>query len=104
MYGVNSSIINPNTNNNKPSTIPLILIATADEEHSKRNNNLENHEEKNTNSYIGVNVRGLYTSLQHDRYPSAPIPHLEDYYNKSFKLISEGGTESYSLCILLGSI
>jgi hypothetical protein len=84
---------NNNHNNNSPSTIPLILIATAaDEETSNRknNNNLDS-DQKNTNPYIGVNVRGLYTSLQSERYPSAPIPLLADYYNKSFNLISEAG-------------
>jgi hypothetical protein len=67
-------------------------IATADEETSNRknNNNLDS-DQKNTNPYIGVNVRGLYTSLRHERYPSALIPLLADYYNKSFKLISEAG-------------
>jgi hypothetical protein len=100
--GVNGSI-NPNSNyhnnnhnnnnNNNPFTIPLILIATAaDEETSNRkNNNILDSDQKNTNPYIGVNVRGLYTSLQSERYPSAPIPLLTDYYNKSFKLISEAG-------------
>jgi hypothetical protein len=108
--GVNSSI-NPNSNyhnnnnnnndndndsnndNNSPSTAPLILIATAaDEETSNRknSNNLDS-DQKNTNPFIGVNVRGLYTSLQGERYPSAPIPILADYYNKSLKLISEAG-------------
>jgi hypothetical protein len=87
-----SSNYHNNNNNNKPSTIPLISIATADEETSNRNNNnLSSDEEKDTNSYMGVNVRGLYTSLQHERYPSARIPFLADYYNKSFKLISEAG-------------
>jgi hypothetical protein len=88
-----SSNYHNNNNNNKPSAIPLILIATADEETSNRNNNNLNSDDgkKDTNSYIGVNVRGLYTSLQHERYPSAPTPLLEDYYNKSFKLISEAG-------------
>ena len=75
-----------------PSTIPLILIATADEETSNTNNNNSSSDEENDiNSYIGVNVRGLYTSLQYERYPSAPIPPLADYYNKSFRLISEAG-------------
>jgi hypothetical protein len=89
-----SNYHNNNNNNNKPSTIPLILIATADEETSNRNNNnlgSNDDKEKNTNPYIGVNVRGLYTSLQHERYLSAPTPLLEDYYNKSFRLISEAG-------------
>jgi hypothetical protein len=81
-----------NNNNHSPSTIPLVSIATADEETSdrKNNNNLDS-DQKNTNPYRGVNVRGLYTSLQHERYPLAPIPLLADYYNKSFKLISEAG-------------
>jgi hypothetical protein len=81
-----------NNNNNSPSTISLMSIATADEETSNRknNNNLDS-DQKNTNPYIGVNVRGLYTSLQYERYPSALIPLLADYYNKSFKLISEAG-------------
>jgi hypothetical protein len=72
--GVNSSI-NPNSNyhnnnhnnnNNSPSTIPLILIATAanEETSNKKNNNNLDSDQKNTNPYIGVNVRGLYTSLQ----------------------------------------
>ena len=76
-----------NNNNHSPSTIPLVSIATADEETSdrKNNNNLDS-DQKNTNPYRGVNVRGLYTSLQHERYPLAPIPLLADYYNKSFKL------------------
>jgi hypothetical protein len=38
--------------------------------------------------YVGVNVRGYYTSLQNLRY-STPFP--EHYYNDSFKLISNGG-------------
>jgi hypothetical protein len=97
IYGVNSSI-NPNSNyhnstnnNNNPSKIPLVLIATANEDTSNRNNsNLESNQ-KNTDPYIGVNVRGLYTSLQHERYPSTPVPLPADYYNKSFRLISQAG-------------
>jgi len=90
----NNNHNNNNNSNNTHSTIPLILIATANEETSNRknNNNLDSDDEKkNTNPYIGVNVRGLYTSLQHERYLSTPIPLLADYYNKSFKLISEAG-------------
>jgi hypothetical protein len=90
IYGVNSSIntnsnYHNNSDNNNSPKIPLVLIATADEDNSS---NLE-HDKKNTNPYIGVNVRGLYTSLQHERYPSTPVPIPADYYNKSFKLISE---------------
>ena len=91
----NSNDDNNNNNNNKPSAIPLILIATADEETNNRNNNnLSNDDDdgkNDTNSYKGVNIRGLYTSLQYERYPSAPTPLLADYYNKSFRLISEAG-------------
>ena len=36
--------------------------------------------------FMGVNMRGLYTSLQNSRY-SAPFP--DDYYNTSFRLISQ---------------
>jgi aryl-phospho-beta-D-glucosidase BglC (GH1 family) len=49
--------------------------------------------DKDTNSipFMGVNMRGLYTSLQHDtnRYTNAPFP--VDYYEDSFKLISQAG-------------
>jgi aryl-phospho-beta-D-glucosidase BglC (GH1 family) len=38
--------------------------------------------------YVGVNVRGYYTSLQNIRY-STPFP--EHYYDDSFKLISKAG-------------
>src|SRR6476646_7348008 len=39
-------------------------------------------------SYVGVNVRGYYTSIQNSRY-STPFP--ENYYDESFKLISKAG-------------
>lgn len=41
--------------------------------------------------FMGVNMRGLYTSLQHDtnRYSNAPFP--IGYYENSFKLISQAG-------------
>jgi hypothetical protein len=35
--------------------------------------------------FIGVNVRGLYTSLQHERYPDSVFP--KNYYEDSFRLI-----------------
>jgi hypothetical protein len=39
-------------------------------------------------SYVGVNIRGYYTSIQNSRY-STPFP--ENYYDDSFKLISKAG-------------
>jgi Cellulase (glycosyl hydrolase family 5) len=49
--------------------------------------------DKDTNRipFMGVNMRGLYTSLQQDtnRYSNAPFP--IDYYENSFKLISQAG-------------
>jgi aryl-phospho-beta-D-glucosidase BglC (GH1 family) len=48
-------------------------------------------EDTNSTPFMGVNMRGLYTSLQHDtnRYSNAPFP--IDYYENSFKLISQAG-------------
>ena len=42
--------------------------------------------------FMGVNVRGFYTSTQYytDRY-SSPPPFPSDYYENSFKLISQAG-------------
>src|SRR5918994_503364 len=77
------------TNESMSSTVPLVSVATANEQTSDRNNNIINSNEDKGANYIGVNVRGLYTSLQHERYPSAPAPLLADYYDDSFKLISE---------------
>ena len=39
--------------------------------------------------FIGVNVRGLYTSLQHERYPDSVFP--KNYYEDSFRLIHDAG-------------
>lgn len=39
--------------------------------------------------FIGVNVRGEYTSLQHERYPNSVFP--KDYYDDSFSLIRDAG-------------
>ena len=39
--------------------------------------------------FIGVNVRGLYTSLQHERYPDPVFP--KNYYEDSFRLIHDAG-------------
>jgi hypothetical protein len=91
--GVNSSI-NPNRNyhnntngdNNNPFTI---LIATDDEETGNRNNDNLDSGSENTDPYVGVNVRGLYPGLQHERYPYTSVPLPADYYNNSIKLISE---------------
>jgi hypothetical protein len=54
------------------------------------------HAQKETNQidesapvFIGVNVRGLYTSLQHERYPDSVFP--KNYYEDSFRLIHDAG-------------
>jgi hypothetical protein len=39
--------------------------------------------------FIGVNVRGEYTSLQHERYPDSVFP--KNYYDSSFSLIRDAG-------------
>ena len=55
------------------------------------NFNLVNADEKKTDNkipYVGVDIRGYYTSLQNSIY-SIPFP--EHYYDTSFKLISKGG-------------
>jgi cellulase (glycosyl hydrolase family 5) len=39
--------------------------------------------------YIGVNVRGEYTNLQHERYPNSVFP--KNYYEDSFSLIRDSG-------------
>src|ERR671919_673773 len=39
--------------------------------------------------FIGVNVRGEYTSLQHERYPDSVFP--KNYYDDSFSLIRDAG-------------
>jgi len=44
-------------------------------------------ENKDPIRYIGVNVRGYYTSIQNSRY-TTPFP--DHYYDHSFKLISQG--------------
>lgn len=44
-------------------------------------------ENKDSIQYIGVNVRGYYTSIQNSRY-ATPFP--DNYYDDSFKLISQG--------------
>ena len=92
LFGNSSIKTNGNyheSNENIPSTVPLVSVATANEQTSDRNNNIINSNEDKGANYIGVNVRGLYTSLRHERYPSAPAPLLADYYDDSFKLISE---------------
>ena len=42
---------------------------------------------KDSIQYVGVNVRGYYTSIQNSRY-GTPFP--DHYYDDSFKLISQG--------------
>lgn len=44
-------------------------------------------ENKDSIQYVGVNVRGYYTSIQNSRY-TTPFP--DHYYDDSFKLISQG--------------
>src|ERR687898_2199126 len=65
------------TNESMSSTVPLVSVATANEQTSDRNNNIINSNEDKGANYIGVNVRGLYTSLQHERYPSTPFLFLQ---------------------------
>jgi len=91
-----NSFVNTDANyyisdDNGPSKVPLVSDATFNEQTGNRNNNtIDSDGEKNAN-YKGVNVRGLYTSLQHERYPFSPAPLLADYYDDSFRLISEAG-------------
>jgi hypothetical protein len=91
-----NSFVNTDANyyindDNGPSKVPLVSDATFNEQTGNRNNNtIDSNGEKNAN-YKGVNVRGLYTSLQYERYHSAPVPLLTYYYDDSFKLISEAG-------------
>ena len=65
----------------------LSPVAVYGEKYNFRNSN------GSTDSipFMGVNMRGLYTSLQHDtnRYSNAPFP--IGYYENSFKLISQAG-------------
>lgn len=53
-----------------------------------------NHNNDKNVPFMGVNVRGFYTSLQYDtdRYPHAP-PFPVDYYENSFRLISQAGMD-----------
>jgi hypothetical protein len=44
-------------------------------------------ENKDSIQYVGVNVRGYYTSIQNSRY-GTPFP--DHYYDDSFKLIAQG--------------
>jgi hypothetical protein len=48
------------------------------------NNNLTESEK-----FIGVNMKGMYTSLNYERFPNITI--TSDYYDKSFKLIKNIG-------------
>src|SRR5215203_5343277 len=77
------------TNDNRSSKVRLVSVVSANEQIGNTDNNTSK-KEKEAN-YIGVNVRGLYTSLQHERYPFSPAPLLADYYDDSFRLISEAG-------------
>jgi hypothetical protein len=77
------------TNDNRSSKVRLVSFVSANEQIGDTDNNTSK-KEKEAN-YIGVNVRGLYTSLQHERYPFSPAPLLADYYDDSFRLISEAG-------------
>ena len=45
--------------------------------------------QKEFEKIIGVNMKGMYTSLNYERFPSITIP--PDYYDQSFKLIKNIG-------------
>ena len=45
--------------------------------------------QKESEKIIGVNMKGMYTSLNYERFPSITIP--SDYYDQSFKLIKNIG-------------
>jgi hypothetical protein len=45
--------------------------------------------QKEFEKIIGVNMKGMYTSLNYERFPSITIP--TDYYDQSFKLIKNIG-------------
>jgi hypothetical protein len=79
------------TNDNRTSKVPLVSVASADEQIGNIDRNIIDSKKQKDANYIGVNMRGLYTSLQHERYPFAPAPLLAYYYDKSFRLISEAG-------------
>jgi hypothetical protein len=81
------------TNDNRSSKVRLVSFVSANEQIGDTDNNTSK-KEKEAN-YIGVNVRGLYTSLQHERYPFSPAPLLADYYDDSFKLISEANPQFF---------
>src|SRR5437867_5105150 len=69
--------------------IILILVCLLVVPHSS--GNFATGEEKKKDEkipYIGVNIRGYYTSIQSSRY-SIPFP--DHYYDSSFSLISKGG-------------
>src|SRR5215208_4696763 len=52
--------------------------------YSDNNNNQTNHEE-----LMGVDMKGMYTSLNYERFPNITI--TSDYYDDSFKLIKNIG-------------
>jgi hypothetical protein len=73
--------------------LPESLMATSvnkqeediEEEKSDATDSPENEEA----IFIGVNMRGLYTNLQYERYPDSVFP--QDYYENSFRIISDAG-------------
>ncbi len=84
-----SILINSKYYDGSSETPPLVALVRASEQIDNQDVQQSSDEEDN-NYYNGVNVRGIYTSLQHERYPSTYLP-LEGYYDKSFKLISQAG-------------
>lgn len=87
-----------NDNNDKKGNIFLPyfsvidkVYATEGEDKSIDMSSSSHISDKNV-PFMGVNVRGFYTNIQYytDRYSSAP-PFPSDYYENSFKLISQGG-------------
>jgi Cellulase (glycosyl hydrolase family 5) len=75
------------------SVIDMVYAAEEEEEGQVEDKsiNISSSSDKNV-PFMGVNVRGLYTSIQYDtdRYPHAP-PFPADYYENSFRLISQAG-------------
>ena len=54
------------------------------------------------NPYVGVNMRGFYTSMSQSKNYSNFPPN--NYFEDSFKLISQAGNESCTLRIQLGGL
>jgi hypothetical protein len=85
-----------NDNNDKNSNIFLFHFSVIDKVYAAEDKGINissgHHNSDKNVPFTGVNVRGFYTNIQYytDRY-SSPPPFPSDYYENSFKLISQAG-------------